>query len=107
MYQGEPLSYWLRSIRNRSDKIVLPFDAIRDLGPDAWPAVEELTRIVAEPVTPVRIGVDRDDLIAPKLLSILLRADAIEALTAIGDAAASSAVPHHRLALPSGVGTNT
>jgi hypothetical protein len=48
---------------------------------------------VAEPFTPVRIGVDRDDVIAPKLLSIRLRADAIDALTAIGVAAASSAVP--------------
>jgi hypothetical protein len=93
MYQGEPLSYWLRSIRDRDDKIVLAFAAIRDLGPDAWPAVEELTRIVAEPFTPVRIGVDRDDVLAPKLLSIHLRAEAIDALTAIGDAAASSAVP--------------
>ena len=92
-YQGEPLSYWLRSIRDRDDKILLAFDAIRDLGPDAWTAVEELTRIVAEPFTPVSIGVDQDDVIAPKLLSIHLRADAIDALTAIGDAAASSAVP--------------
>jgi hypothetical protein len=93
MYQGEPLSYWLRSIRERDDKILIAFDAIRDLGPDAWPAVEELTRIVAEPFTPVRIGVDRDDVIAPKLLSIHLRADAIDALSAIGEAAASSAAP--------------
>ena len=68
MYQGEPLSYWMRSIRDRDNKIVLAFDAIRDLGPDAWPAVEELTRIVAEPFTPVRIGVDRDDLIAAQTL---------------------------------------
>ena len=92
-YQGKPLRYWMRSIRDRDDKILLAFDAIMDLGPDAWPAVEELTQIVAEPFTPVRIGVDRDDVIAPKLLSIQLRADAIDALTAIGEAAASSAVP--------------
>jgi len=92
-YHGKPLCYWLRSIRDRDDKILLAFDAIMDLGPDAWPAVEELTRIVAEPFTPVRIGVDRDDMIASKLLSIHLRADAIDALTAIGEAAASSAAP--------------
>lgn len=92
-YQGEPLSYWMRSIRDRDDKIVLAFDAIRDLGPAAWPAVEELTRMVAEPFTPLRIGVDRDDVIAPKLLSIRFRADAIDALAAIGEAAASSAAP--------------
>jgi hypothetical protein len=99
MYQGEPLSYWLKSIRDRDEKIALAFDAITDLGPDAWPAVEELTRIVAEPFTPVRIGLDRDDVIAPKLLSIRLRADAVDALTAIGGAAASSAVPLIRWAL--------
>jgi hypothetical protein len=93
MYQGEPLSHWLKSIRDRDDKIVLAFDAIRDLGPDAWPAVEELTRIVAEPFTPVRIGVDHDNVIASTLSSIRLRADAIDALTAIGEAAASSAAP--------------
>jgi hypothetical protein len=93
MYQGEPLSYWLRSIRDRDEKMLLAFDAIMGLGPDAWPAVEELTRIVGEPFTPVRIGLDRDDVIAPKLLSIHLRADAIDALTAIGEAAASSAAP--------------
>jgi hypothetical protein len=93
MYQGEPLSHWLKSIRDRDDTIVLAFEAIRDLGPDAWPAVEELTRIVAEPFTPVRIGVDQDNVIASKLSSIRLRADAIDALTAIGEAAASSAAP--------------
>ena len=93
MYQGKPLSYWMTSIRDRDEKILLAFDAITELGPDAWPAVEELTRIVAEPFTPVRIGLDRGDVIAPKLLSIHLRADAIDALTAIGKAAASSAAP--------------
>jgi hypothetical protein len=93
LYQGKPLSYWLKSIRDRDDKIVLAFDAIRDLGPEAWPAVEELTRIVAEPFTPVRIGLDRNDVIAPKLMSIRLRAEAIDALTAIGEAAASSTGP--------------
>ena len=89
--QGETLSYWLRSIRDRDDNILLAMDAIRDLGQDAWPAVEELTRIVAEPFTPVRIGVDRDDVIARKLLSIHLRGDAIDALTAIGETASASA----------------
>ena len=93
MYQGKPLSYWLRSIRDRDDKIVLALDAITDLGPEAWPAVEELTRIVAEPFTPVRIGVDLDDVVAAKLFSIRLRSGAIDALTAIGEAAASSALP--------------
>jgi hypothetical protein len=88
--QGHPLSYWLKSIQDRDDKIVLAFDAIRNLGPDASSAVEELTRIVVEPFTPVRIGIDGDDVVAPKLLSIYLRGEAIDALTAIGAAAASS-----------------
>ena len=93
MSQGKPLSYWLRSIRDRDDEIELAFDAIIDLGPGAWPAVEPLTRIVAEPFTPVRIGVDRDDAIGAKLFNMQLRADAIDALTAIGKAAATSTVP--------------
>src|SRR5579871_5997090 len=46
--QGKPLSYWLRSIRDRDDEIERAFEAIIDLGPDAWPAVEPLTRFVAE-----------------------------------------------------------
>jgi hypothetical protein len=93
MYQGKPLSYWMTSIRDRDERMVPAFDAIVELGPDAWPAVEQLTRIVAEPFTPLRIGVDREDMIAPTLFSIGLRAEAIDALTAIGEAAASSTVP--------------
>ena len=93
MYQGKPLSYWMTSIRDRDERMVPAFDAIVELGPDAWPAVEELTRIVAEPFTPFRIGVDREDMVASKLFSIGLRAEAIDALTAIGEAAASSTVP--------------
>jgi hypothetical protein len=93
LYQEKPLGYWLRSIRDRDDKIVLAFDAIIDLGPDAWPAVGELTRIVAEPFTPVSIGVDGDDVIGAKLFNMHLRAEAIDALTAIGEAAASSTDP--------------
>ena len=91
MYQGKPLSYWMTSIRDRDERMVPAFDAIIELGPDAWPAVEELTRIVVEPFTPFRIGVDREDMITPTLFSIGLRA--IDALTAIGEAAASSTVP--------------
>ena len=83
MYHGKPLSYWLSSIRARDGRIVAAFDAIRELGPEAWPAVEELTRIVAEPFPPVRIEVDWEDAIAPKLLNIQLRADAIDALTVV------------------------
>jgi hypothetical protein len=93
LYQGKSLSYWMTSIRNRDERMVPAFDAIVELGPDAWPAVEELTRIVAEPFTPFRIGVDGEDKIASTLFSLGLRAGAIDALTAIGEAAASSTVP--------------
>jgi hypothetical protein len=93
MSQGKPLTYWLTSIRDRDDKIELALDAIIDFGPDAWPAVEPLTRIVAQPFAPVGIGVDRDDVIGAKLFNMHLRAEAIDALTAIGEAAASSAGP--------------
>jgi hypothetical protein len=93
LYQEKPLGYWLKSIRDRDDKIVLAFDAIIDLGPEAWPAVPELTRIVTEPFTPLRIGVDGNDVIGAKLLNLSVRAGAIDALTAIGEAAASSTVP--------------
>jgi hypothetical protein len=93
MYHGKPLSYWMTSIRDRDERMVPAFDAIIELGPDAWPAVEELTRIVAEPFAPFRIGMDGEDMIAPTLYSIGLRAEAIDALTAIGEAAASSTVP--------------
>ena len=93
VHQEKPLSYWLRSIRNRDDQIDDAFDAIIDLGPEAWLAVDELTRIVAEPFMPVRIGVDREDQVGSKLLNIHLRAEAIDALTAIREAAASSTEP--------------
>jgi hypothetical protein len=91
-YMGKPLSYWLRSIRNRDEEMELAFDAIRTLGPEAQAAVPELTRIVAEPFMPVQIGVDERDLIISKLLDIQLRAEAIDALAAIGEAAAPSSL---------------
>jgi hypothetical protein len=52
--------------------------------------VPELARIVGEPFDPIRIGVDSDDLIASKLFDIQCRAEAIDALGAIGAAAAPS-----------------
>ena len=90
MYMGKPLSYWLSSIRNRDKEMEQAFDAIRDLGPGAETAVPELTRIVAEPFTPVKVGVDKNEVIISRLLNIQLRADAIDALAAIGPAAARS-----------------
>jgi hypothetical protein len=91
-YMGKPLSYWLRSIRNRDEEMELGFNAIRTLGPDARAAVPELTRIVGEPFMPVQIGVDDRDLIISKLFDIQLRAEAIDGLAAIGEAAAPSSL---------------
>jgi hypothetical protein len=55
---------------------------------DREAAVPELARIVAEPFKPIAIGVDSDELIASKLVDIQCRADAIDALGVIGEAAA-------------------
>ena len=89
-YLGKPLSYWLRSLRNQDSEMQGAFDAIRALGPEARAAVPELTRIVGEPFTPIRIGVDERDSIISKLLDIEMRADSIDALASIGSAAAPS-----------------
>jgi hypothetical protein len=70
--------------------ISVAFDAIRSLGPDAWPAVPELTRIVAAPFVPVEIGKDSEETIASKLYDIELRSEAVDGLAAIGGAAAPS-----------------
>lgn len=92
-YMGKPLSYWVRCIRDRDEaNMELAFDAIRELGPDSSAAVPELTRIVAEPFTPIEIGVDNRRAILSKIQSIRLRSDAVDALVAIGEPAASSTV---------------
>jgi len=90
-YLGKPLSYWLKSIRNRDTQMDLAFDAIRHLGPSAYPAVPELTAILAAPFPPIHIGVDGYDVIVAKLLDIQVHSDAVDGLAAIGDAAAPSA----------------
>jgi hypothetical protein len=89
-YMGKPLSYWLRSLRSRDSEMADAFDAITALGPGARAAVPELTRIVGEPFTPVQIGVDERDSMIAKLMDIQLRADSIDALASIGEAAAPS-----------------
>jgi len=90
LYQGKPLNHWIASIQNRDDQMSLAFEAIRDLGPKAQRAIPLLTQIVAAPFEPIRIGVDDREMILCKLADIDLRADAIDALTAIGEDAASS-----------------
>ncbi len=89
-YKGKPLSQWLTSIRNRDAGMETAFEAIRALGPDASIAVPDLTQIVAGPFTPVQVGVDQSGSVVAKLSEIELRANAVDALAAIGEAASSS-----------------
>ena len=98
-YLGKPLSYWIASIRTRDQQIYVAFDAIMTLGPRAQAAVPELTRLIAEPFDPVRIGVDNDDVVLSKLQDIDVRGTAVNALEAIGEEAASSSQPLIRWAL--------
>ena len=92
MYLGKPLSYWLRCIQQRdSAQMEMAFEAIRTLGPEAQPAVPELTRILEEPFAAIEIGVDDRSVILSKSRNIFLRADAVDALAAIGNSAASAA----------------
>jgi hypothetical protein len=99
LYMGKPLSHWMKSMRDRDEEMDLALGALTDLGPDARQAVPELTRIVAEPFTPIKVGVDSRELMLSKLLDIQRRGDAIDALTAIGEPAASSSLPLIRWAL--------
>lgn len=89
---GEPLSSWMKTIRDKDlDKSDMAFEAIISLGPAAWRAVPELTKIVAAPFIPIQLGKDTRSEIQMKLLDINRRAGAVDALGAIGPAAASSA----------------
>jgi hypothetical protein len=100
LYLGKRLSFWLKCIQDRDENnMETAFDAIRELGPDAWIAVPELTRIVAEPYDPILIGLDDDRLILSKMQNIQLRADAIDGLAAIGEAAAPASAALIRWAL--------
>src|SRR5262245_66345985 len=66
-YQGKTLNYWLKSIRDRNEELIpLAFDAIRALGSDARAAVPELTRVVAAPFAPIRLGIDSDEVAVAK-----------------------------------------
>jgi len=97
---GQPLSHWLKVIRGRDPEgAEMAFEAIFELGPAAWKAVPELTRIVAEPFTPIRVGTDSRQEVLEKLLNIHLRAGAVDALGSIGTSAASAAGPVIRWAL--------
>jgi hypothetical protein len=90
VYMGKPLSYWIESLRNRDEEMKLAFAAIDALGPDAESAVPELVRIVSEPFTAIWVGTDKREQVATKVANIQLRADAVDALGAIGAPAAAS-----------------
>jgi hypothetical protein len=71
---GEPLSYWLKVIRERNtEELGMAFDAIVELGPAASAAVPELTQIVAEPFTPIRLGRDDKREVLSKLRIIFMK----------------------------------
>jgi hypothetical protein len=89
---GQPLSHWLKVIHDRnSQELELAFDAIITLGPAASPAVPDLTQIVAEPFTPIRVGQDGKGEVLAKFRSILTKGGAVDSLRAIGTGAAKSA----------------
>src|SRR5262249_2760632 len=90
-YQGRPLTFWLKVIRDREeDKLSAAFDAIHSLGPDAWVAVPDLTRLVEAPFVAIDIDRDSEEAVAAKLYDIALRSEAIETLGWIGESAAPS-----------------
>jgi hypothetical protein len=90
-YQGQPLTFWLKVIRDRNeDKLAAAFDAIHSLGPDAWIAVPELTRLVEAPFVAINIDHDSQEAVAAKLYDITVRSEAIETLGWIGESAAPS-----------------
>jgi hypothetical protein len=90
-YMGKPLTFWLKALRDRDEERMSDaFSAIYSLGDDAWVAVPELSRIVAAPFEPIRIGDDSMETVASKLYDIAIRTEAIEALGWIGKSAAPS-----------------
>jgi hypothetical protein len=92
MSLGKRLSYWLEALRSRDpERMGMAYDAILELGPAASNAVPELTRIVAEPFTPIHPGVDDGREVLLKLRSIFTRAGAVDSLGAIGEPAAPAA----------------
>jgi hypothetical protein len=94
MYQGKSLNYWVQVIRDRNEKLMqIAFDALRSMGPQAWPAVPELTKVVSEPFTAIHIGKDSDEEISSKLYDIEMRSEAIDTLATIGEAASSATTP--------------
>jgi hypothetical protein len=99
LYNELPLSYWISCIKTHGENMPEAFEAIRHLGPRASAAVPELIRIFAEPFQPIRIGVDDRAAVLEKINRIELRAEATDALAAIGKAASPATVPMIQWAL--------
>jgi hypothetical protein len=90
-YQGKPLTFWLKVIRDRDeDQLSAAFDAVHSLGPDAWVAVPELARLIEAPFTAINMDGDSEEAVAAKLFDISVRSEAIETLGWIGESAAPS-----------------
>ena len=99
-YFGQPLTFWLEVIRDRNEeKISLAFDAVRSLGPDGWIAVPDLTRIISASFAPIDLAKDSHESIASKLYDVSVRAEAVDALGAIGESASPAASALIRWAL--------
>jgi hypothetical protein len=90
-YQGKPLSFWLKALRERNETLLSrAFEAIHSLEEDAWVAVPDLTRLVAAPFEPIQVGTDSPETVASKLYDIAVRSEAIETLVWIGEPSASA-----------------
>jgi hypothetical protein len=63
------------------------------MGPGASKAVPELTRLIAKPFRPIEPGKDSERAVASKLYDLAVRSEAIDALTYIGEPAASATLP--------------
>src|SRR5947207_2059259 len=99
-YANKPLSYWLKVIRDRDERLLsLAFDAVRSLGPAAGAAVPELTRVVSAPFTPIHIGKHSHEAIASKVVDITIRGEAIDTLAVIGESASTSTLALIRWAM--------
>jgi hypothetical protein len=90
-YQGKPLTFWLKVIRDRDeDQLSAAFDAIHSLGSDAWVAVPELARLVDAAFAAIDIDRDSEAVVAAKVYDISVRSEAIDTLGWIGESAAPS-----------------
>lgn len=91
-YDGRALDYWIRAMKTRDEKdLPAALNAVIQLGPDARKAVPELMQILSKPFAPIAIGSDSGEVVRQKVRDLRLRSNAVDAVAAIGPAAASSA----------------